>query len=79
MIYFSSLAEAKEQLFPSMQASASVTSISSLSWKTSKDNTIFGPMCGIACFFLSGAISLLSRYKIQEPTQGPNGVNEFVL
>ncbi|KAG1832044.1 hypothetical protein EV424DRAFT_1369416 [Suillus variegatus] len=56
-----SLAEAKEQLFPSVQASASVTSISSLSWKTSKDNTIFGPM-----------------YKLQEPAQGPNGVNESV-
>ncbi|KAG2157212.1 hypothetical protein DEU56DRAFT_763478 [Suillus clintonianus] len=39
-----SLAEAKEQLFPSVQATASVTSISSSSWKTSKDNTIFGPM-----------------------------------
>ncbi|KIK49207.1 hypothetical protein CY34DRAFT_797147 [Suillus luteus UH-Slu-Lm8-n1] len=56
-----SLAEAKEQLFPSVQASASVTSISSSSWKTSKDNTIFGPM-----------------YKLQEPAQGPNGVNESV-
>ncbi|KAG2078217.1 hypothetical protein BDR04DRAFT_1087967 [Suillus decipiens] len=56
-----SLADAKEQLFPSVQASASVTSISSLSWKTSKDNTIFGPM-----------------YKLQEPAQGPNGVNESV-
>ncbi|KAG2349777.1 hypothetical protein BDR05DRAFT_955642 [Suillus weaverae] len=56
-----SLAEAKEQLFPSVQASASVTSISSSSWKTSKDNTIFGPM-----------------YKLQEPTQEPNGVNESV-
>jgi hypothetical protein len=55
-----SLTEAKEQLFPSVQASASVTSISS-SWKTSKDNTIFGPM-----------------YKLQEPAQGPNGVNESV-
>ncbi|KAG2135985.1 hypothetical protein DEU56DRAFT_947163 [Suillus clintonianus] len=39
-----SLAEAKEQLFPSVQTTASVTSISSSSWKTSKDNTIFGPM-----------------------------------
>ncbi|KAG2158220.1 uncharacterized protein EDB93DRAFT_1120470 [Suillus bovinus] len=56
-----SLAEAKEQLFPSVQASASMTSISSSSWKTTKDNTIFGPM-----------------YKLQEPAQGPNGVNESV-
>jgi hypothetical protein len=56
-----SLAQAKEQLFPSVQASASVTSISSSSWKTSKDNTIFGPM-----------------YKIQEPAQESNGVNESV-
>ncbi|KAG1891116.1 hypothetical protein F4604DRAFT_1704350 [Suillus subluteus] len=56
-----SLAEAKEQLFPSVQASASVMSISSSSWKTTKDNTIFGPM-----------------YKLQEPAQEPNGVNESV-
>ncbi|KAG0707657.1 hypothetical protein DFH29DRAFT_994688 [Suillus ampliporus] len=39
-----SLAEAKEQLFPSVQRTTSVMSISNSSWRTSKDNTIFGPM-----------------------------------
>ncbi|OJA13000.1 hypothetical protein AZE42_07445 [Rhizopogon vesiculosus] len=39
-----SLAEATEHLFPSVQTTSSILPIRTSSWKTSKDNTIFGRM-----------------------------------
>ncbi|KAG1756674.1 uncharacterized protein EDB91DRAFT_1261674 [Suillus paluster] len=60
-----SLADAKEQLFPSVHTT-SVTSISNSSWRTSKDNTIFGPMYKI-------------QGPAQEPTNINESVPTFKL
>jgi hypothetical protein len=77
---FSSLAEVTEHLFPSAQATSSTPVISNASWKTSKDNTIFGRMCGFACYFHTGIGSLLCRYRLlPKPVQEPSNGNEFVL